>query len=174
MDWIKYSEYNKPPQGLKILCFNKGDVWVCRRLHLKGKDYWLEIPYGGKHRAILTDEPKYWMKPDYPEGFTGYIGFKVGDELLTLDELQEREPEKHHYFVLHLITAAHSKPGNKWIDVNDLLPNVTCLVNIQADYDLSPFVGYLAANGKWYVNCPCCEDCEINGVRFWSDIDEED
>ena len=100
MEWIRYSEYNKPPQGLKILCFNDGDVWVCRRLNYKGKDYWVEIPYGGKHGSILTDEPKYWAKPDYPEGFTGYMKLAVEDEEpITIDEFQNKYPDQHKEFV---------------------------------------------------------------------------
>lgn len=113
MEWIKLSQYNLPPQGLKILCFNDGDVWVCRRLNYKGKDYWLEIPYGGRHGSILTHAPAYWMKPDYPDGFTGYIQIALeGEDPMILDEFQEKHPKDHAKFVKSILDTS-TKPKKK-------------------------------------------------------------
>lgn len=104
MEWIKFSPLNLPPQGMKILCFNLGDAWVARRINYRGKDYWVEIGYGGENFSILTDCPSYWLKPDYPEGCTGCM--RVGlreDELMTMDEFQEKHPLKHEELVRAII-----------------------------------------------------------------------
>lgn len=100
MQWIKLSKYNLPPQGLKILCFRKGDLWVARRINYKGKNYWIEIPYGGDKGSISTDEPHYWMRLDLPEDCTGFIKVGINDgNPLTLDELQREDPQYHEEFV---------------------------------------------------------------------------
>lgn len=110
MEWIKLSKYNLPPQGLKIVCFRKGDVWIARRLVLDGKSYWIEIPYGGNGGAISTDAPDYWMKMDLPEDCTGFMKIGVdGEPLMTLDELQEKYPESHREFVEMMISTIDKK-----------------------------------------------------------------
>lgn len=73
MEWIKYTPMMPPPQGLKIVCFRKGDLWIARRLEYQGKDYFVEIPYGGENGSINTDPPDYWMQLNLPEGYTGFI-----------------------------------------------------------------------------------------------------
>lgn len=114
MEWIKLSQYNLPPQGLKILCFNKGDVWVARRLNYKQRNYWIEFSYGGVG-AIITDEPSYWMKLELLEGCTGYM--KAGlngdqDSLVTFDEWQVLDSKSHEEFVGMIISNA-LKSSNK-------------------------------------------------------------
>lgn len=100
MEWIKFSPHNLPPQGLKILCFKKGDLWIARRLEYEGKNYYLEVPYGGELGSIPTDEPDYWTTLKLPEKYTGYMKVSVEDsELMTIDELQEKNPEAHNEFV---------------------------------------------------------------------------
>jgi hypothetical protein len=107
MQWIKFSRYNLPPQGLKIVCFNAGDVWIARRLNREGKDYWVEIPYGGKHGSILTDPPKYWMPLDLPEGYKGIMQVAIEDsELMILDVLEKLYPEVHSEFVKLIIESS--------------------------------------------------------------------
>ena len=112
MEWIKFSKYNLPAQGLKIVCFNKGDLWIARRLNYKNKDYWVEIPYGGKSGFILTDVPLYWMPLDYPDGFTGYIKLKIGNqEPMTLDELQAIDEASHQEFVGMILFPSEENDG---------------------------------------------------------------
>ena len=97
--WMKFSPYNLPPQGKKIICFKKGDLWVARRLNYKGKDYWVEIIYGGIG-SVLTDEPEYWMNLELPEGCTGYMLLGIdGRDPINIDELQLTDPESHQKFV---------------------------------------------------------------------------
>ena len=116
MEWIKYSEYNLPPQGLKILCFRKGDLWVARRICYREKDYWIEIPYGGEKGAILTHTPTYWMRLDLPEGCTGYMKVGLdGSSPITLDELQKIDPESHEEIAKMMVesTGNTKKPKRK-------------------------------------------------------------
>ena len=105
MDLIKYSKYNMPPQGLKILCFKKGELWIARRFEYKGNNYWVELPFA-EARAVSTDEPEYWMKVQLPQGYTGYM--KIGVEngpLMTFDELMEIDKESHEKFVALVIDS---------------------------------------------------------------------
>lgn len=88
-----------PPQGLKILCFKKGDLWVAQRFEYKGKNRWVQFPFDGS-KIISTDEPHYWVQVQLPEGYSGYM--KVGhhvSELMTVDELMKDYPEDHGEFV---------------------------------------------------------------------------
>jgi len=111
MEWIKYSEYNPPPQGLKIVCFRKGDVWIARRINYQGKDYYLEIPYIGNYGSISTDIPDYWMQMDLPEGCTGYMKLAIDKgEPLTFDELQRVDPISHEQFMSMMINSIRNKP----------------------------------------------------------------
>lgn len=114
MQWIKYTNLNLPPQGLKIICFKKGDVWICRRLHYKGKDYWIEIPYGGKNGVIATKVPDYWMELDLPEGATGYIKVIIDDcNPVTFDELEKTDPKSHEELVGMWIKQLDSQQKKK-------------------------------------------------------------
>lgn len=100
MEWIKLERDNLPPQGLKILCFRKGDLWVCRRMHYKEKDYWIEIPYPGNKGATATFSPEYWMRLDLPEGYSGFMKVGIeGSDPWTFDELEKINPELLESFV---------------------------------------------------------------------------
>ena len=107
MQFIKFSRLNLPPQGCKIVCFRKGDVWIARRLRYKEKDYYLEIPYGGKFGSICTDIPEYWMPLDLPEGYTGYIRVSLDEkEEITIEELERIDKKIHSDLVGMMIEAA--------------------------------------------------------------------
>lgn len=100
MQWIKFSKYNPPPQGLKIVCFRKGDLWIARRYEYKKESYYIEIAYNGTI-ALITDTPDYWMQLELPEGYSGFMKAKIdGDErLMTLDEIQLSNPDAHQELV---------------------------------------------------------------------------
>ena len=59
----------------------------------------------------------------------------------------------------------------KWISVDDKRPLFTNIVLILSDYD-DTYLGYLDEDGKWYVNCPCCQKCQIDGVEYWQDLED--
>jgi hypothetical protein len=104
--WIKLTPLNPPPQGKKIVCFKKGDLWIARRLNHKGVDYYLEIQYDGKG-SILTETPEYWIDTWLPEKYTGYMKVSVDDgPLLTFDELQQQNAEYHENFIEPFIKNA--------------------------------------------------------------------
>lgn len=106
MEWIKYHRLNPPPQGLKIVCFKGGDLWIARRINHKGQDYWLEIPFGGKKGAISTGIPDYWMKLDLPEGYTGFLKLHVEDgPLLTLDEATDLHMEAVEELTSYMVST---------------------------------------------------------------------
>lgn len=114
MQWIKFSKHNLPPQGLKIICFKQGDLWVARRFAYKGKSIYVEIPYGGKNGSFRTDTPQYWMRLDLPEGYSGYMKIGIeGSEPMTFDELQDKHPQDHEEFITMLLTSMKSPmPGH--------------------------------------------------------------
>jgi hypothetical protein len=114
MQWMKFSQYNLPPQGLKILCFRQGDLWIARRFECKGKSVYLEISYGGENGSILTDIPEYWMQLDLPDGYTGYMRIGIEDHIvMTMDEYQQNFPKEHEEFVTMIIESAkNAVPGH--------------------------------------------------------------
>ena len=114
MEWMRLSEYNLPPQGLKILCFKNGDCWTAYRYNYKGKSVWLPcVPHESfqphtKYRIVTCDEPEYWSYIAFdklPGNFTGHMYAKTEDDkkLLTFDELEKLHPEEHEYFVKNLV-----------------------------------------------------------------------
>jgi|SRR5215469_4687896 len=108
MEWIKYSKYNIPPQGLKLLCFTKGDLFVAQVVKYKEKDYWIPIPFTD---SVLAKEhiepPEYWCYVEFPESkYKGYLQCSVEESpLMNLDQLQELYPESHAEFAEMLITS---------------------------------------------------------------------
>lgn len=107
MEWIKYSKYNIPPQGLKVLCFTKGDLYVSQVVKYKNKDYWIPIPFTD---SILAkghiDPPDYWCYVSFPETYQGYLRVSVeGGPLINLDELEHQHPENHKDFAEMLIES---------------------------------------------------------------------
>ena len=115
MEWIKYSKYNMPPQGLKILCFKKGDLWIARRFEYKGDNYWIEFSFtpagdSANARATATSQPDYWLKVQLPEGYTGYMKVKVGEgPIMTIDELQANEPDFFEEFIEAIVLSSSNR-----------------------------------------------------------------
>lgn len=115
MEWIKLSKYNLPPQGLKILCFRKGDMWVARRFTHKGQNIWVELCYDGVKGSCLTDAPDFWVQVQLPQGYTGYMKISVEDEeQLTFDEFQKKHPDHYEEFVSAIVSRSHD--GRRWIE----------------------------------------------------------
>jgi hypothetical protein len=113
MEWIKYSKYNLPPQGMKVLCFRKGDMWVAQRFDYKGKDVWIPIPYTDSQLAN-TDPPDYWVQVEFPEGYKGFMQMQHDNgPLMFLDEYQEKFPEDHAVFVKMILDSMHKPKKSK-------------------------------------------------------------
>lgn len=83
-----------PPQGVKILWFKGGDVFIAQRI---GNKY-LSLQPG---EAVILDEPMLWLVAPVPHPFEGLMRVKVEDEekLMTIDELEKKFPQQHKQFV---------------------------------------------------------------------------
>ena len=110
MEWIKYSEHNLPPQGLKVLCFTKGDAFVAQTFNYKGKRWWVPIPFSDSKFALKhSDPPEYWAYIKFPRGYEGYIEIGVTDnpkkkpKTMRFDEFEKQRPEDHEEFVGMLV-----------------------------------------------------------------------
>ena len=88
----KFCGIENPPQGLKVLCMHKGDLYVAQRF---GK-YWFSIPFYSCEFSRYF-EPDMWQYIDFPESLTGLMKVKVeGEEaLFTIDELQKKYPTEY-------------------------------------------------------------------------------
>lgn len=92
---MKYSPYVEPPQGLKVLCFSDGVAYVAVRFVYRCKSYWLPIPFTDS-RFANHNPPEYWCYITFPVGYTGTWLFGVeGSEPVTLDELEQKDPEAY-------------------------------------------------------------------------------
>lgn len=117
---MKLSEYNLPPQGLKILCFRNGDCWTAYRFDNNSKSIWIAcVPSCNlnperQYQMGRCDEPDYWSEipfSDLPREYTGRIMVKPeGDEnFYTIDELQVIYPKEHRKFIKGLVWGLNKK-----------------------------------------------------------------
>lgn len=91
--WKKPQD-EKPAQGLKILCFNKGDIYIAQRF----KNYWFSIPFhDSKYR--FYKEPELWQEIDFPNGLKGKIHMRVDNVFYNMDQLEVEYPELFDEFV---------------------------------------------------------------------------
>lgn len=112
--WMKYSPYNLPPQGLKILCWTRGDMFVAQMFKLEQKDFWIPIPFCD---SIFAPDhitpPEYWMYVGFPEErFKGLMKVQKDEMMLTMDEFQTSFPDEHQEFV-RMILAQVGKRGKR-------------------------------------------------------------
>lgn len=97
MNWYSPKE-KMPPQGKKILYFNKGDVYVVQRLN----KFWLPIPFFDS-KFSFHEKPELWADIELPGTYTGYLRLSCGGELLTLDEIQNKYPKTYGDFIKYLL-----------------------------------------------------------------------
>ena len=113
MEWIPLSktspELNRPVQGLKVLCFNKGDCYVAQRFNYKGKDHWISLSFATED--FSTDAPEMFAYISFPDGYRGMMRVKNpnNDVLITFDELQKSFPKEHEEVVEHIISSVMFK-----------------------------------------------------------------
>lgn len=86
-----------PPQGKKILYFDRGDVYVVQRF----ADMWLPIPFTEKKYDFI-EPPELWSDIELPGNYTGYmkVGIEEEDDLMTVDDFQRKYPEDYKSFIL--------------------------------------------------------------------------
>lgn len=97
-NWIE-TRLRKPPQGKKVLCFDKGDLSVRQRF----KDYWFPIPYVDSEYADINP-PELWQEIEFPKGFTGFLKLVALDgKNYTVDEFEKNYPEDFNDLVEDMV-----------------------------------------------------------------------
>lgn len=91
---------NKPEQGKKILCMNKGDFYVAQRWG----DYWFSIPFNDSQYSYCF-APELWQDINFPIGLTGKMLVSVEGKFMDIDSLQLNHPEVYGEMLLNLITS---------------------------------------------------------------------
>ena len=108
LQW-KTPDQEKPPQGKKILCLHKGDVYVAQRTG----DYYFSLPF---YDSIFSRYfvPEKWADINLPDGLTGMIYIELDGKRLNLDELEEINPDAHRCLMLAQkeIFDKHGGEGN--------------------------------------------------------------
>lgn len=91
----KTPDQEKPPQGKKILCLHRGDVYVAQRMG----DYYFSVPfYDSTFSRYFV--PEKWADINLPDGLTGMNFIKLDDKLLNFDELEKVNPDIHRCLML--------------------------------------------------------------------------
>lgn len=87
-DW-RSPKIELPPQGLKVICFDEGDVWCGVRFG----DLWSSRPFS---KSCGPEAPQLWRYCKVPEPYTGYAFISVtGDpkDVISFDELEKEHPK---------------------------------------------------------------------------------
>jgi|SRR5580765_4243880 len=89
-EWHLSSE-ELPSQGTKILCFDKGDVWVAQRF----QECWFPIPFCDSKLASYQP-PEKWSYIEFPDGYYGKMRVQatLRGRLMDMDEFEKEHPKK--------------------------------------------------------------------------------
>lgn len=90
-DW-QSPKVNPPPQGVKILWFKSGDVFIAQRL----ADKYISLQPG---EATILEEPKLWAICPVPAPYQGMMGLKIDGEMMNIDEAEKRFPDVYKQFI---------------------------------------------------------------------------
>ncbi|MBS3903731.1 MAG: hypothetical protein KGZ39_00210 [Simkania sp.] len=98
--WIKVSDETLPPQGLKVLCFRKGDCWVAQRFN----KYWIPMPYTDSKYAN-ANPPEFFKYIDFPGEYTGEMKVlsQIDKKILSMDEYEKENPKGFKELYMSLI-----------------------------------------------------------------------
>jgi len=83
-----------PPQGKKILYFDKGDIYIVQRYD----DMWVPIPFVDSKFAF-TGPPQLWAEFNFPEGFFGKTKIFKEEEFIDFDTFQIKYPDEYEEFI---------------------------------------------------------------------------
>lgn len=95
---------NDPPEtGKKVLCHQKGDIYVAYRL----LDRYIPTPFVDHYFSPNLSYPETWSEIDFPEGLFGRLmmGISGEDELLSLAEFEVKYPEEFRGIAKMLIDS---------------------------------------------------------------------
>ncbi len=101
-----------PPQGKKILCMHKGDLYVAQRF----SNYWFSIPFCDSKYAFY-EEPELWQEIDFPNGLTGEMAvyasrddpsnnnhsFLEKSKAINMDEFEKQDPVAFQMLIVDLL-----------------------------------------------------------------------
>lgn len=84
-DWIDYQKQH-PPEGVKVLCFKNGDIWVGHLI--------FGVFSGLQSRAkfIVPDMWHHLPRP-LPNGAAGIIFVSVDDEIMEMEVFKKDYPD---------------------------------------------------------------------------------
>jgi len=106
--WYKTRE-KLPPQGLKVLYFDRGDMWVAYRFG----QYWVPIPFCDSKFAN-TDPPDMWAYISLPTGYTGRMSAQMDGERISIDDMQIKYPTEYEDMVKSILDSIGN--GEFWRD----------------------------------------------------------
>lgn len=95
--WIS-PEDKFPPQGRKVLWFKNGDISVVQRFG----NNWLPILFIDSKYAT-NEEPDYWKFIEMPNGYRGEMKVSINDEMINMDQFEEKYPEKFAEFMEDIV-----------------------------------------------------------------------
>jgi hypothetical protein len=89
--------------GKKVLCQQKGDLYVAMRLY----EYYIPMPFADHYFSSNLCYPETWCEIDFPERLTGLMRvLEPGKtDLITLAEFEKANPEEFKKFADALIDS---------------------------------------------------------------------
>jgi len=83
-----------PPQGVKIIWFKKGDIFIAQRI---GHKYLCMQPGEG----VILEEPQLWIIAPLPPPYEGMIKVmpKGSNKLISVDDFENEYPKEYKEFV---------------------------------------------------------------------------
>jgi hypothetical protein len=98
----------QPPElGKKVLCMNRGDIYVAMRF----EDKYLLWPFSEHYLAKDLLYPEIWCEIDFPPGYTGHLKVSLtGDieDALTLEELKLVDEKSYFDFIESILKSVGS------------------------------------------------------------------
>lgn len=93
----------QPPElGKKVLCMNKGDVYVAMRF----EDKYLLWPFSEHYLAKYLLYPEMWCEIDFPKGYSEYLKVSLTgniEDALTMEELKLVDEKTYFAFIEPLV-----------------------------------------------------------------------
>lgn len=101
MNKWKCCKENPSETGKKVLCQQKGDLYVAMRIY----EYYIPMPFADHYFCGHLCHPETWSEIDFPKGLTGHtrVALEGKMELVTLSQLEIDNPEEFKEFAEMII-----------------------------------------------------------------------